>query len=95
MGTGAEGLLIKGWGWLKQAFAFGKRYASLESRITAVEAALKKRPPDACPKCGERSMRLSKTWGVKGSSPNEYRIDDWQCGSCGHYEQRHVYFAKK
>ena len=76
----------------KRALAYGKRYATLEARVEALEAALAKQPPDACPKCGERAMRLHYTWGLQGRSPNQYRRDDWKCEKCGHLEQRLVHF---
>jgi hypothetical protein len=60
---------VFGWGkrWAIQIFRYGKRIATLEERVSALEAELKSAPGDACPYCGERTMRLAEQHSmVKG-----------------------------
>jgi DNA-directed RNA polymerase subunit RPC12/RpoP len=80
--------------WLKNVLAWGKRIATLEERVTALEAALAKQPGNPCPKCGERAMRInsdiSRLWGTP---PNEIiRYEQWKCKECGYEEERAVRF---
>jgi uncharacterized protein with PIN domain len=82
----------KGLGWIRQAatyvFKFGKRIATLEERVTALEDALKKQPADACPYCGERGMRLSKQSLLMGDPGKQWTQDVWTCEKCGRKETR-------
>lgn len=81
------------WAWTKNAFDYAKRIAAIESRVRALEKSLERHPADACPKCGERALRLSRAGGViKGGGPNHWREDVWQCEKCAHHEKRVVYF---
>ena len=95
-GTVEVGVLWRAWLATKHGatylFVLGKRIATLEARVTELEATLEKQPPDACPKCGERAMRLENTWGLRGSGADQRRIDGWKCEKCGHQEQRIVKF---
>jgi DNA-directed RNA polymerase subunit RPC12/RpoP len=77
----------KAFDWIKGASTYlwrlGKRIATLEERITALEQQLKTAPADACPYCGERAMRLAKQhYMVKGDHPKRWTEEDWICGSC-------------
>jgi hypothetical protein len=66
-----------------KVFAYGKRIATLEDRVSELEARLNKQPGDACPYCGERSMRLTKQhYMVKGDHPKRWTEETWTCGEC-------------
>jgi len=73
--------------WIKNSagklFKYGKRLATLEERVTALEAALKTMPPKACPFCGEREMRLTEQSMVKGDPGKQWTEDYWTCAKCG------------
>src|SRR5256885_9920111 len=53
----------KGFDWLKGGVTYlwkiGKRIATLEERVTALEQALNKAPAESCPFCGAREDRKS------------------------------------
>lgn len=73
--------------WIKGGATYlwrlGKRIATLEERVTALEQQLKTVPADACPYCGDRAMRLTKQhYMVKGERPNQYTEEIWTCGTC-------------
>jgi isopropylmalate/homocitrate/citramalate synthase len=57
-------------GWVTYLWRLGKRIATLEERVTAIEESLKIAPPEACPYCGERAMRLHWQSGVMGATKN-------------------------
>ena len=76
--------------WAKSLFALGKRIATLEARVSALEAALGKHPPDVCDYCGERGMRKTHSYSAMGVTP--FRSDDWTCEKCGKTEYRIVRF---
>jgi hypothetical protein len=91
-------LAIRAAGWGKQAFSYARRgaamatrIATLESRVTALEEALSKQPPDTCQMCGERAMRRIESSGIMGER-DLYRHDWWKCGKCGQTEPRIVRF---
>jgi uncharacterized protein with PIN domain len=73
------------WGkrWATHIFQFGKRIATLEERVTALEEALKKAPAEACSYCGERAVRLSKQSVLKGEPGKQWTEDTWTCSACG------------
>jgi hypothetical protein len=73
-------------------FKLGRRIATLEARVTELEAKLAKRLPDGCPKCGEMAMRVTSNWGINGSPPNQWRQDEWKCEKCEYHEPRIVRF---
>lgn len=70
------------------------RVDALEQKVAKLEKELAdllaRRPGDSCPACGERSMRLAKSWHRMGSFPNEYHYEDWKCEKCGNREQHTV-----
>src|SRR5271169_908848 len=72
----------------KRIFHMGKRIATLEARVTKLEELLSTQPADACPYCGERSLRMSHAGHVRGSPPNAWRYETWACGKCGRQDQR-------
>jgi hypothetical protein len=81
------GWIAKGLGFFRkyvgQVFAYGKRIATLEDRVTQLEARLSKQPGDACPYCGELAMRLTKQHSmVKGDHPKRWTEETWTCGEC-------------
>jgi uncharacterized protein with PIN domain len=73
--------------WIKRGatflFKLGKRIATLEERVTALEQQLRKAPGGACPYCGEHAMRLSKKPSiVRGNHPKRWTEETWTCGVC-------------
>src|ERR1700692_658321 len=64
-------------------FKYGKKLATLEERVTALENALKTMPPEACPFCGERAMRLKYQSGLLGNQGSQWTEEDWSCEKCG------------
>jgi uncharacterized protein with PIN domain len=73
--------------------ALGERLAELggelRERMTALEAALQKYPGEACPFCGERTLRLKKASGPIGSGRGTWRRETWVCEACGKEDWRH------
>jgi uncharacterized protein with PIN domain len=69
--------------WGTQIFQIGKRIATLEERVTALEEALKKQPAEACSYCGERTVRLTSQSGLLGDPGKQWTEDTWTCSSCG------------
>jgi hypothetical protein len=86
-------LLGRGLAWGKRTFAFAKRIATLEARVAALEEALAKQPPEACPFCGERAMRKTFAGPAIGGATSASRLDRWKCEKCGEEEPRMVYFS--
>lgn len=80
------------WDWIKnnakQVFEFGKRIATLEERVTALEEALKTQPANACPFCGERAMRKTEDGRLLGSPGQQWKTDVWTCKTCGQTERK-------
>jgi len=73
--------------WIKGAATYlwrlGKRIATLEERVSALEEALKSAPPEACPYCGERAQRLShQSLTAMGTHPKRWTEETWTCGKC-------------
>jgi hypothetical protein len=73
--------------WIKGGTTYlwklGKRIATLEERVTALEDALKTAPPDACPYCGKRALRLtSQGTFAMGDHPKRWTEGTWTCGEC-------------
>jgi hypothetical protein len=78
------------WAQLKTAvqgaIAIGRRIATLEGRVSALETQLEKRPPDGCSYCGERAMRRIPSqndnilMGRGGSAPHYEEV--WRCEKC-------------
>ncbi|HMH97605.1 MAG TPA: hypothetical protein VK577_13630 [Bradyrhizobium sp.] len=73
--------------WIKGAATYlwklGKRIATLEERITALEDALKSAPANACPYCGERALRLThQSLTAMGTHPKRWTEETWTCGKC-------------
>jgi uncharacterized protein with PIN domain len=69
--------------WAGKVFQYGKRVATLEERVATLEQVLKTMPPDACPYCGERAMRLKEQSGVLGNQGTQWIEEDWRCEKCG------------
>ncbi len=69
-------------GWAKRIFLIGKRIAMLETRVTALEAALGKQPPEACPFCGERAMRMTDPGHLLGDQGRQWYVEVWTCEKC-------------
>jgi hypothetical protein len=69
----------------------GKRIATLEERVTALEEQLKNGPipADACPYCGERALRLTEQSRAQGSHPKRWIEEYWTCGKCGKEYTKH------
>jgi uncharacterized protein with PIN domain len=68
---------------LTYVFVLGKRIATLEERVTALEEALKSAPADACPYCGERALRLThQNLMAMGNHPKRWTEETWTCGKC-------------
>src|SRR5258708_16680300 len=67
------------WSKVEQGFGFARKrfekYAALEARVTALEAALARCPGEACPFCGARAWRF-KDVQMQGI------MEVWQCGEC-------------
>ena len=77
--------------WAKSVFAYGKRIATLEARVSALEADLHgEHPPEVCEFCGRRGMR--KTLSYDPTDFNEKRKEVWRCEKCGRTEDRIVRF---
>lgn len=80
-------VLAKTFDWVKGAATYlwrlGKRIATLEERVTVLEAELKIAPADACPYCGERTLRLThQNLTVMGTHPKRWTEETWTCGKC-------------
>jgi hypothetical protein len=73
--------------WAKSLFALGKRLATLEARVSALEAVLGKHPPD-----GEREMRKNANSPGVVDAGRARRLDVWICEKCGRSEERIVRF---
>jgi hypothetical protein len=74
--------------WAKSVFAFGKRIATLEARVSALEAALEKHSPDVCDFCGERGMRKTSAYAGPAPGGKTMSRSEWTCGKCGRSEPR-------
>lgn len=74
--------------WAKRVFAIGKRVATLEARVLALEDALGKQPADACHFCGERAMRKTASGHLMGDQGRQWWQDVWTCEKCGKTETR-------
>jgi uncharacterized protein with PIN domain len=79
-GAKAISFVRKYWG---RVFVSPKRVATLEERISALEESLKTAPPDACPYCGERAMRLTYQSSLLGNQGHQWTEETWTCEKCG------------
>jgi hypothetical protein len=90
------GLIAKSYAFVRKyaglVFTIGKRIATLEQRVSDLEARLSKQPPNACPYCGEREMRKTYESTIQGDDRNQSRIDVWTCKACNETEKRVVRF---
>jgi hypothetical protein len=84
--TGAE--IPKVWGWIKRVFLLSKRIATLETRVTTLEQMLTCQPPDACPYCGERAMRLTEQSNLLGDAGKQWTWEIWTCEKCEQKDKR-------
>jgi hypothetical protein len=82
--------------WIKkyaeQVLQYGKRVATLEERVTALEATLSKKTPDGCPFCGELAMRKTEDGRLLGPPPHQWKTDVWTCKACNQTERRVVHY---
>jgi len=78
--------------WWKELRGVPTRVAALEKKIADLEEKLgDKWPADVCKFCGERAVRLNRTF-----SPNKGLIEQsWRCEKCGQYETRAVRVASR
>jgi ribosomal protein L37AE/L43A len=87
------GTLWSIWNKAKQCLGFLRRrfekYAALEARVTALEAALARCPGEACPFCGARTFRLKEV--IKRESiVMRAALEIWKCAECqNQYEYRY------
>jgi hypothetical protein len=86
------GAVKKSLDWAKGAvtslWRLGKRIATLEERVSALEIESKSVPADGCPYCGERAMRLVfQNPTIMGDRPKQWTEETWFCVDC---EQRYV-----
>ena len=86
--------LLEKWPAWKRISEVPDRVDGIEQRLTKLEQLLAKAPGDACPKCGERAMRLTQPGRRLGSYPKEFRHDKWTCEKCGHLDERAVSLRK-
>jgi len=84
----------KAFDWVKNGatylFMLAKRVATLEERVTALENALKTMPPEACPFCGERTMRLKEQSSLLGNQGSQWTEEDWACEKCGKIYRKRI-----
>jgi uncharacterized protein with PIN domain len=77
----------KAFDWLKGGATYlwklGKSVATLEERVTALEATLKTASADACPYCFAPNMRLKHQSGLLGNPGQQWTEDTWTCDKCG------------
>ena len=71
------------------------RVDKLEQRIADLESRLSRAPGEACPACGEYAMRLHTKGRVVGSFPMERRTDVWECGACGHKDEKQILITQQ
>jgi ribosomal protein L37AE/L43A len=71
-----------------RVFAVGKNIATLEARVTKIEAELEKQSGDACPYCGKHAMRKTEDGKLVGAAPHQWKQDIWTCNSCHKMETR-------
>ena len=64
------------------------RLNDLENRVAELETRLKDQPPDACPFCGKRAMRMYYSSPPLMERNPIARFEDWVCQSCGNQERR-------
>jgi hypothetical protein len=75
---------IRDWG--SAAWRRGKQIATLEERITKLEALLNgPHPPDVCKACGQRGVRQYKT---EVSGTGNHIVQHWRCALCAYEEIR-------
>jgi len=72
----------------KRGAVIAERFATLEARVTTIEATLAKQPGDACPYCGERTMRMEWSSHALGEPRKQWRREKWTCASCIKSEDR-------
>jgi len=73
--------------WWRELRGAPTRIAALEKKVAELEEKLgSKWPPDVCKFCGERAVRLDRSYPAR-----EGLIDQiWRCKECGQYENRSV-----
>jgi hypothetical protein len=72
----------------KELSTIPDRTAALEKRVADLDEKLNgKWPADVCPKCGQRTMRATGTFGP---DDKKNMMQDWLCGdtSCNYHETR-------
>lgn len=79
--------LLDRWDEWKRIRDAATKVPELEARIVALEGMLGgKRPGDVCPKCGEKTLRLTES-SVRGSGRDAYTRKRYRCESegCGYH----------
>jgi hypothetical protein len=76
----------------KEALEYGKRIATLEQRVSDLEAQrTDSAPAEHCRYCGERAVRLSDQSNyAKGTHPKRWTEETWTCGKCGKKDIRRI-----
>lgn len=73
----------------RQLVALPERVATLEARIAALEAQLAGKTGALCPMCNAPDFKRVGTDAANPMAAIGFTTDVFQCGSCGHREQRH------
>lgn len=73
----------------RQLVALPERVATLEARIAALEAQLAGKTGALCPICNAPDFKRVGTDAANPMAAIGFTTDVFQCGSCGHREQRH------
>jgi hypothetical protein len=85
---------VAAWKWgeaiIKRGAKLTVKVATLEARVTALEEALGKQPADACPYCGERAMRMTRSLGaiIDSGATTQWKKEWWTCAKCGQEDER-------
>jgi hypothetical protein len=73
----------------RQLVAMPERVAALEARLAAIEAQLAGSTGMLCPMCNAPHFKRVATDTANPLRAIGFTTDVFQCGSCGHREERH------
>jgi hypothetical protein len=73
----------------RQLVAMPERVATLEARLTAIEAQLAGSTGELCPMCNAPALKLAGTATDAATAMLGFTIDVLRCEACGHEERRH------
>jgi len=73
----------------RQLVALPERVKTLEARLAAIEAQLLGKAGALCPICNAPEFKRVGTDNSNPMAALGFTTDLFQCGSCGHREQRH------